>query len=222
MATFEQLRTQHLGTALARQLALADLIAGRDWALDLTSGRATFGGDLQYDIQLLGSEAHGEGTWLWAWANEASNIPPALLHLCGWLRELGEREGVPELTTPGFPLARADGHALAMLASGLTGRAYYRGPYDGGALFFHLEGLPAQVSAPVRPERAITVLNQVIAMVPDHRTATSAFLTQQGWRLEAAPAGLTAHHPDGTELAIEFDPQGRLSRMSTTLRPSGN
>ncbi|MFI5906892.1 DUF6882 domain-containing protein [Dactylosporangium sp. NPDC051541] len=218
--TFDELFAQHVATGMARQLALADVLGERDWQLDLTAGQATFGGDLRYGVQLLGSESQGERSWLWAWANEAGNLPPALLNLATWLRDFGQREGVAEFTTPGFPLARADGHRLALVASSLTGRPYYRGPYDGGAVFFHLEGTPPEVTAPVRPERALTVLQQIIAAFPvDHRTMTRSFLGQQGWTLDETPAAIVARDPSGATLRIDFDDLGRLSKLSGTLGP---
>ena len=51
--------------------------------------------------------------------------------LCGWMRGYGGSAGIPELTEATFPLDRADGHRLALLASGLTGRPYYRGRTTG-------------------------------------------------------------------------------------------
>jgi hypothetical protein len=202
------------------KIALGDLIRERDWQLDLTSGTVTFGDDLRYHIQLLGTESHNDGSWLWAWANEASDLPPALLRMCGWLREYGAREGVAELTEPTFALQRADGHRLAMLASGLTGRCYYRGPYPGGAVFFHLSDAPPQIVAPVRPERALSVLGQVIQGFPvDHRIVVESFLRQQSWHLDAAPTSVTAHHPDGSTLRVDFDALGRVSNMSGTVDP---
>jgi hypothetical protein len=80
---FDDLFAQHVATAMARQVALADLIGERNWSVDLSAGHATFGDDLRFAIQLLGTESQGDGTWLWAWANAESNLPPALLHLCG-------------------------------------------------------------------------------------------------------------------------------------------
>jgi hypothetical protein len=53
-------------------MALSDLIGERGWQLDLTSGTVTFGDDLRYHIQILGTERHDDGTWLWAWASEAN------------------------------------------------------------------------------------------------------------------------------------------------------
>ncbi|MEU4788814.1 DUF6882 domain-containing protein [Micromonospora tulbaghiae] len=220
MPTFDRLFAEHVGTGLARQLALADLLGERDWQLDLPDGTATFGNDLRYRIQLLGTESHDDGTWLWAWANEASNLPPALLHLAGWLREYGHRQGVAELTAPTFPLQRADGHRLALLASGLTGRCYYRGPYDGGAVFFHLDDAPPQITAPVRPERVLTVLTQVLQSFPvEHRVAVESFLHQQGWRLDRAPTSVTAQDRGGSVLRVDFDAMGRVSNMSGTVSP---
>jgi hypothetical protein len=212
--TFSDVFATQVATALARQLALADLIGDRDWQVDLAAGTARFGTDLTYPIQLLGTEGYADGTWLWAWANGESDIQPVQLHLCGWIREYGRQNGIPELTEPGFPLQRADGHRLALLASGLTGRAYYRGPYDGGALFFHLENLPEQVLAPAPPERALTVLGQVIqSFEVDHRTMVPAFLRQQGWQVEAAPRLVIGRHPGGSDARIEFDELGRISQL---------
>ncbi|WP_433824650.1 DUF6882 domain-containing protein [Actinoplanes sp. CA-015351] len=224
MSRFEELFTQHVATAFARQLALADRIGERDWQLDLTEGVVTFGEDLRYPVQLLGTESDGSGShgsWLWAWANTGSNLPVHLLHLSEWLRGYGEQAGVAELTEASFPLERADGARLALIASGLTGRCYYRGPYDGGAVFFHLEGLPASLIEPVSPERAFLVLGQVIQAFPvDHRAMLLAFLGQQGWSIgEDGPGLVVGHHPGGSEMRVEFDEQGRIGRVSGQVQP---
>lgn len=216
MHGFAEEFAHHVGTALARQLALADLLEDRSWAVDITAGTATFGDDLTYRIQLLGTESHGDGTWLWAWANSESGLPDTVLRAASWLRERGRASGLAELTDPGFALDRADGHRLALLASGLTGNCYYRGPYPGGALFFQLEGVPAAVLAPVSPERATTVLTQAIqAYALDHRTVVESFFTQQGWRVEASATAVTGHHPGGTALRIAFDELGRIGEIRT-------
>jgi hypothetical protein len=217
--TFQDVFAQQVAPALARQLALADLIGDGGWQVDLAAGTVTFGDGLRFPIQLLGTEGYEDGTWLWAWANEESDIPPVLLHLCGWIREYGRQNGIPELTEASFPLTRADGHRLALLAAGLTGRAYYRGPYEGGALFFHLENLPEQVLAPVTPERALTVIGQAIQSFElDHRLMVQAFLQQQGWQVETAPQQVIGHHPDGSEAHIDFDDQGRISHLAGQLK----
>jgi hypothetical protein len=221
MSGFDELFAQHVATAYGRQLALADLIGERAWQLDLTEGAATFGDDLRYPIQLLGTESHLDGSWLWAWANADSNLPHQLLHLSEWLRSFGEQTGIAELTDPTFPLDRADGARLALIASGLTGRCYYRGPYDGGAVFFHLEDLPAEIIAPVSPERAFLVLGQVIQAFPvDHRITLLSFLQQQGWSITDNSAALVVGlHPGGSEMRVDFDDQNRMARLSGQVKP---
>ena len=216
MTVFDDLFSRNVVTAMARQLALADLIGDRDWAVDLAAGTATFSHDLRFPIQLLGTESHLDRTWLWAWANSGSDLPADVLRLCGWLRGYGQNSGVAELTEPSFPLDRADGHRLALLASGLTGRPYYRGPYEGGALFFHLENVPPSV---VAPEQAFTVLGQAVSAFPmDHRVAVVSFLEQQGWRVESG-AAVTGRHPDGTIMNVTFDQAGRIAEIGGTIQP---
>ncbi|GAA2675995.1 DUF6882 domain-containing protein [Actinoplanes palleronii] len=214
---FSDLLTQHVATAHARQLALADLIGARDWELDLSTGLVTFGEDLRFPVQLLGTESHTDGSWLWAWANPQSGLPRELVTLADGVRAFGAEHGIAELTEPSFPLDQADGHQLALITSGLTGRCYYRGPYDGGAVFFHLEGVPEQ---PVGPERAFTVLGEVIQAYPvAHHAMTTAFLEQQGWRVESRDDLVIGLHPGGTEMRVDFDELGRLIKLSGQIRP---
>ncbi|WP_246613065.1 DUF6882 domain-containing protein [Paractinoplanes bogorensis] len=216
MSAFDDLFSRHVLTGIARQFAFADVIGERNWAVDMGAGVATFGDDLRFPLQLLGSESHGDNSWLWAWANHASNLPPALTQLCTWLRGYGETQGVAELTERSFPLERADGHRLALVASGLTGRPYYRGPYEGGALFFHLEGVPQQE---ILPERALTVISQTISAFPfDHRAGVGAFFEQQGWPVDSGES-LIAHHPAGAELTVSFDHLGRIAQLNGSISP---
>lgn len=220
MSSFDDLFAQHVATGMARQLALADLLGDRGWQLDLNEGMVTFGSDLRYSVQLLGTESHGDGTWLWAWANSGSNIDPSLLELAGWLREHGRLHGVRELTEPSLRLDRIDGHRIALVASGLTGRSYYRGTYNGGAIFFHLENLPSRVQGAVPPEKTFTVLGQVLqAFAVDHRTVVGSFLRQQGWRVDDGRNGFLGRHADGSQIRVSFDQLGRVSDMTGQIQP---
>lgn len=217
---FAKLFSRNVGTAFAKQLAFADLLDNRDWSVSISEGKATFGGDLSYPIQLIGTEAEGDGTWLWAWANSQSNLPPAVLHACNTMRELGVKLKVPELTERKISLETANGHMLAMVASGLNSECcYYRGPYDGGALFFLVCNAPSVVTQPVTLERSITVLGEIIAQFEvDHREMAEAFLSSQGFEVSSVDNRLVARR-NGESLEIEFDNQNRLEKMQTTLNP---
>ncbi|WP_344971213.1 DUF6882 domain-containing protein [Streptosporangium fragile] len=207
-----------IGPSLARQLALGDLIGPLHWQVDVPTGTITFGEEFRFPIQILGTESERDHTWLWAWANTRSNLPPGLLRAATWLREYGREHRIPELTEAEVSLDAVDGHLLSMLAAGLTGRCYYRGPHRGGAVFMLLEDVPDSVLAPARPERVVTVLPQAIGMYEtDHRTLVESFLTQQGWQVETAATAVTGRHSGGSELYVKFDDLGRIIDMEAEL-----
>jgi hypothetical protein len=218
MTTFNDLLSQHVGSAFARQLAFADLLGERNWSLTVSEGVATFGSDLRFPVQLLGTEADGDGTWLWAWANEASNLPEKVLVACHKLRELGEREGIPELQERTISLDQASGHCVSSVASGIIGKCcYYRGPYDGGALFFLVCGPPEAVLQKVPAERAVTVIAEVISNFDvNHRAMAQSFLQSQGFSVTANAGELVATR-GSDQITLSFDSQNRVTNIGGKL-----
>src|SRR4051812_5614895 len=75
----------HVFRVVENQARLLDGLAEFDWGLDLDTGLLTFtstrgGRELaRYPVQLIGSSSESSNTWLWAWANVESDLPPALL-----------------------------------------------------------------------------------------------------------------------------------------------
>jgi hypothetical protein len=192
----------------------------RNWSVDIKEGMCAFGDDLRFPMQLLGTEAEDSATWLWAWANEASNLPPQFLISCSALRKLGTTLGLRELTERSYPLEVADGHSISLIASGIDGECcYYRGPYNGGALFFLVKNVPAELLRPVACERAITVLSEVIAQFEvNHRLMAESFLKSQGFALQASADAVAATR-GGDNIALSFDSLGRISAIESKLQP---
>jgi hypothetical protein len=220
MTTFNDLLAQNIGLAFARQLAFADYLGERNWSVDIQQGTCGFGDDLSFPLQLLGTEAEDSDTWLWAWANEASNLPTALLQSCNALKELGVKLGIRELTERSFPLDVASGHTLASIASGMDGQCcYYRGPYPGGALFFLVKDVPAELLRPVPAERAISVMGEVISQFEvNHRTMVESFLKSQGFALAGGSGQLSATR-DADNIVLSFDNLQRLTGIEGKLQP---
>lgn len=218
---FRKLLSQHVGSAFAKQLAFAELLGERGWGVDLGAGQATFGDDLCFPIQLLGTESDGDNSWLWGWANQASNLPAALLKSGEDLKALGEELNIAELKERSYSTNVADGHAIAMVASVLNPLScYYRGPYDGGALYFLLNDLPPQITAPVSPQQAVSVISQVISVFDvDHRLMITAFLTAQGYAVSETEALISAVTEAG-DLTFAFDAEGRLADINGNLQPA--
>jgi hypothetical protein len=210
----------HALFAFDRQLLLADLIGDLDWAYDLPTGTLSFGDRYRWQAEVLGTESQETGTWLWAWANATGNIPPERQAAALKLKALGERQGLQELTEPLVPLAHADGHTFAALAVGRGwGRAYYRGPYEGGAVWLLItdEQLQFPVAAPL--QRILTVFPQAISVgdVPHHREALRGYLEHYGFEPEDRDGALVVRAAGEEVLRAEFDELGRLRTLKGTL-----
>ncbi|KAF1712308.1 hypothetical protein CSC70_01935 [Pseudoxanthomonas kalamensis DSM 18571] len=221
---FGALLQRHIGTAFARQLALSDLVEGEGgYDLDLHENALRFGDRLKFPVQLLGTESEGDHSWLWAWANTASQLPPELLQASLQLRDLGVRDGIAELSERTFPTTIANGHQLSLLASGVVGNAcYYRAPYVGGALYLLIQPAPEEVLLPATIERCVSVIPQVISMFEvDHRAMITAFLTDQGFKLKSTTDTLIARR-DNSIIDASFDATGRLNNLKGILAaPAG-
>ena len=72
-----------------KQFHLRDLVAPFDWHFDLATELLSFGTQYRWHTQLLGTESESAGTWLWAWANTASQIPDHLLNAVRTLKAFG-------------------------------------------------------------------------------------------------------------------------------------
>lgn len=222
MDGFSALFCDHVAGALARQHALAELLGDRSWNLDLRDGVARFGDDLSFPVQLLGTESIEERSWLWAWANEASQLPPRLVEACIRVKERGEATGISVLAEPLVALDDdLSGHQVAMVAAALSGSLpYYRGPHDGGAVYFLLEGVRDGVRGPYPPRRIATVLIEVVSQFwVDHRTMACRFLREQGFEFDPAARIWQARAADGRALDVSFDEQGRIDGISAVEGP---
>jgi YD repeat-containing protein len=220
---FSELVDQHIGASMRKQLALSDLLGKHSWQLDLSAGtvdfgkQGSFGKRRVYPIQVLGSVALDSGTWLWAWANSESNIPPACLRAAERVKAFGATEGITELITPELPASDEKGHLLAAVSVGIAGAdCSYRGPYEGGAVFFLVFDTPLAQAPPTATVRIANVLTQVIGQVTvNHRAMARAFLEAEGFRIAEDGAELAARSADGRALQVRFDDLGRISGIET-------
>ncbi len=135
--TLASLFEEHALLALEKQEKLVALLGEHEWVLDLDAGQVRFDDRHAFGVQILGTVSESDGSWLWAWADTHSPLPDDLLDTARQLRDLDTADRIPELQQPSVELSQIDGHYLSMIASGLTrANAYYRGPIEGGAVFF--------------------------------------------------------------------------------------
>lgn len=219
METFLRLFEAHAPAVVERQLALGELLGEHNWWLDLTAGTLSFGERLICPVQVLGSEAENDQTWLWAWANSMSNIPAPLLRAAEHLRALGEQEGISELSDRLVSLDRANGHMLATVAAGVCNAdAYYRCPYEGGAAFVLLEVPELRGSLDGSPQHLINVFVQVASTFAiNHQRTFMLYFEHRGYTLEASATLVEAHSPNGDLIRASFDPAGRLTEITAQI-----
>lgn len=202
-----------------RQSRLSQKIGDSDWTYDMASGTLSFGG-LSLSVQLLGTEAYGNGSWLWAWANTQSAIPEHLTVHSRALREYGKKHGITEFTESQVSLDDVDGHRLAIAGAGLMGaNAYYRGPYDGGALYMLITDAQLTPSRSDPMSRLSMRFAEAVSnfSIPRHKDALLGY---------AKTLGLTTTQPDDSTVLVSsdtgvctatFDDQGRIVGIDTKL-----
>src|SRR3989442_1317459 len=87
-----------------KQIYLNELVGAFRWHFDVATGIVSFGKDLYWHAQILGTESYETNTWLWAWANTGSNLPPALIQASLQMKQLGKQKKIRELTEPQISL----------------------------------------------------------------------------------------------------------------------
>lgn len=231
---FKNLLCTYGAAAFDKQIQLSDLIANRSFQVDLNQRHIEFcGGDsLTIPIRLLGTESDGDSTWLWSWANSASNLPENLVRAAVRLRQIGKNAAISEFVDPKLSVVHGpvgeeiDGHRIAMIASGLEeADTYYRAPYTGGAAFlllqdpFNLKGKPYSSLSPVPLNTIANRFPQFISAiaVPDHWTAFVSYL--KFYRVDhTVEDGQVVARSGKSQLTAEFDELHRLKRIQGKLQ----
>lgn len=223
--TFQDLLTDYYLESMDKQVALSDWLRQRgnpDWGFTLDSGRLTFAPVADFAVQLLGTEAERSSTWLWAWANSGSNLPPRLVSASETLRAYGAEHDIPEFTSPDMDLDEwRHGHHICMVASGLLkANAYYRGPYSGGALFLLIQDTVYPAAPSREPSHILNHITQVVGQgIPVNlNRAIQSYLRQCGAETQTDGGKLSGTFADGSRIQIAFDDRGRVAQIGGTLK----
>lgn len=194
-----------IGTGIARQRAFGQVIGKCDWSIDLGEMTISFG-DKTFGCSIIGSESDSSDTWLWGWANPHN----------GWTEEqtdagIKAREALSEcdeFTVPSYDLDETrNGHNLSMIVTALSEEnvAYYRCPYDGGALYVQVKGLPDEAFAPMSvPDIINDAMELIEGMECDHLLTIAGMLYQSGYDFTANDTELNCESSEG-KLHVEFE-----------------
>ncbi len=209
--SFFDLVSLSAGAAIARQLAMGEIVIGQSgWNVDIKNGRISFG-DKSFDSGVLGTESESSHTWLWGWANKECGLPERAAAPAR--RASKTLKGVPEFANASFLLDELhNGHNIAMVCCGITdgNTCYYRCPYDGGALFVQISGLPDEIFAPLAPEVLARQYLQVIqSLYCDHRLLAAGMLWLNGHDFKESASRI-----EGGGITFDFEEAGGITRVA--------
>lgn len=196
--------------AFEKQGKLSRLIGEHVWELDLVAGTIRFD-DRTFPFQVLGTESENTLTFLWAWADEQTEIPENLLASSLKLKEWGRQEGIAEFTAPSVDVSRADGHMLAMISSVIANvSCYYRAPYEGGAVYLLITAPEIDAQPPFGVAGFIAGLASLAASYDlNHRTAFTAYFRAKNLPVVDKGPLVAAQLETGEPITAEFDAAGR-------------
>jgi hypothetical protein len=185
--------------------------------LDLDAGIARFNSETVFPFQVLGTESDNSLTWLWAWADEQTEVPEELLRSAREMKALGAREGVTEFTLPSLDLNRADGTMLSLIASQVCAASgYYRDPYDGGTVFILLYG--ADSTSPPSFDRAglVRALTDLVSRYDfNHRNALLSYLKMKDLPFSESGDTVNGELAGGERIIALFDQAGQIITINS-------
>lgn len=185
---------------------------------DLDAGIARFSPDRELPFQVLGTESENTLTWLWAWAEEQTELPADLLKSSLQMREWGRQEHIRECTAASVDLNTADGRIFSLIASEVCkASCYYREAYEGGALFLLLFGDVIDRQQPLDVAGLTRGFSDLIMMYPfNHRNALISYLNAKGLAFTSRGNEIACRLDSGEDLRAEFDPAGAVQSINGT------
>jgi len=216
----QQMLALYCGIAWDRQIDFAELIGERDWSADAEAGMISFGRELTFAMQVLGSYSAASGTWRWIWANEQAQVGEGSMLVARQMRVHGEQEQLAFLTEPQYPLAQQDLHQLGLIASGADESAgYYLADYGEGIMLVLIDpghGLP---KAGFDLARMLSVVPQLIRQYPvDHRLMLLHYLQAKGMVAQDSGSEIVGTRA-GQQLVVQLDAQDRIASIQGRLAP---
>ena len=224
---------RHVGTAFDRQMRLEAFLdkknADGEWQYDHSTAQLTFG-KLTFEAPILGSHAHNNNSWLWAWSNKHIKLTLTNRALGDTVRATWHHLGVHALGAIGFSLEPLLGeltestvHIIGVILSRELGYdAYFVVPDEGceAVVLIRDERLRFTEKHPL--VRIAMQFPQVLRGMPvlDHMAALAAYARDYGLTVTEQPGVLKITAGGRDELTASFDPQGRLTQLEGIALPA--
>jgi hypothetical protein len=184
--------------ALEKQRNLYAVTGGLSWNVDMNKEEITFGDDLTFPMQVLGSFSHSSETWLWLWDNKAGGYAESVMQQALSLKKYGEENNIDLLSVGKFDAVQNDLHVIGMIATEMfNGSGYYLGNYGQGTMVVTIKSDIIDKSENEELSRILTVFPELISTfeIQNHKNAFTNYLSQKGFELSS----------NGNEIKAEKD-----------------
>ncbi|OXB07328.1 hypothetical protein B0A81_11290 [Flavobacterium plurextorum] len=172
--------------ALEKQRNLYSVTGGLSWNVDMDKEEITFGDDLTFPMQVLGSFSHSSETWLWIWDNKAGGYAESVMKQALLLKQYGEENNIDLLKVGKFDAVSNDLHLIGMIATEMFNTSgYYLGNYGQGTMVVTIKSDAIDKSESDELSRILTVFPELISTfeIQNHKNAFTNYLTQKGYKL---------------------------------------
>lgn len=212
--SLKELIEQHAGLSFEKQLIFGDIIGQKAWDLDMTQGTISFGA-LRFPIQIIGSLAFDNLSWMWAWANTQSGMPEKLLEQSRQLKELGDKKGIKELSDGHFNGYVGLEHEIGMMSCGLfKSKSYYCANYGQGTLVVTIDD--DQVPS-VNMKKFESILSSFPLLISgtelNHKNVFINYLIDRNFKLAISPNRVEGLG-NGKVIVGEFDERDRIVSLN--------
>lgn len=211
----KELIERYGGIAFDKQLDLGEMIGSNSWNVDMTQGTISFGQNLVFPIQVLGTISHSSQTWLWAWANTKSGLSESVLQQALQLKKYGEDNEINLLRNDTFDFSKDDLHLIGLIASGMfNASGYYIADYGQGAMVVTIKSDKVDKARTDNHQRVLTVFPQLISQFDmNHKLALINYLITKGYTI-AEEGNNIAGTKNGNKITAQFDELLRLTSLN--------
>ncbi|MEP6928759.1 MAG: DUF6882 domain-containing protein [Flavobacterium sp.] len=202
--------------ALEKQRNLFDVTGGLSWNVDMDKEEITFGDDLTFPMQVLGSFSHSSETWLWIWDNKAGGYPESVMKQALLLKQYGEENNIDLLKVGKFDAVQNDLHLIGMIATVVfNSSGYYLGDYGQGTMVVTIKNDSIDQLESEELPRILTVFPELISTfeIQNHKNAFTNYLTAKGYKITSNENEVVAKKNDNVITAL-FNENNLLIKLN--------
>jgi hypothetical protein len=212
----QELIEKYGGIALEKQRHFSSILSdSHHWDVDMDTGEIRFGDKLIFPFQILGTFSHASESWLWAWANERSEIPATLMKQALALQKYGQDNEIDFLKNSCSDAAMNDLHLVGLIATGMfNASGYYLANYGQGHMCVTVQSDEIDNGYESNHHSILTVFPQLISLFEmNHQKALIHYLQTKGYETKEEGNILTGSK-DGKIIKAEFDNLFRLTKLN--------